>query len=177
MANNSRFWVDIEQDYYIEVIYRFLKKVRTCTISSVSWVLIVLEDTTVVNNYRTERMYIHDWPKSSVTAGDSTIRLRVYACDDDGDILPKYPSCEGEVYALERQKIPTLTKTGVEKIADLHVDLSVVPRRLLKTFTRKGIVHSWCDPWLRITYSFATVGYSLVYKGTDYGNVQSGFDD
>lgn len=104
--------------------------------------------------------------------------MKVYAWDGDDAVPPKYPSSEGKPPQDQNllQK-PLLITPGVEKIADLNVDLSVVPKQLLRGFARDGVVRLWCDPWLRITYSFATVQYTLFYHGKDYGSVEAGFGD
>ena len=71
-----------------------------------------------------------------------------------------------------------LTKayTGIEKVTDLNVDLSVISKEDLTGVWNGDTMFYECYPNVRITYHFATIQYQLYIGDKCYGEVQSGFE-
>ena len=91
--------------------------------------------------------------------------MRVYAWDGDNGVPLKHRSSDAKPLAtLLCGTRAMLTNPGVEKVAGVTVDSSVILNGLLRGFIRQGVIHLWCDPWLRVTYSFATVQYTLNFS-------------
>lgn len=71
-----------------------------------------------------------------------------------------------------------LTFIGVQKVTELKVDFSKIPTHQLKTYHKQpgNVPYNWCNPHIRITYSFASIQYHMWYRDMCYGNVETGFE-